>query len=328
MADKKISALTASTTPLAGTEVLPIVQSGATVKVSIADVTAGRAVSASSITASTENFIVSTSGKGLTTGSAIPLGLGVNNTLTAMTIDTAGKIGIGNSSPSYTLDVLEGGAGGATVNPIRVFCAAGGASTARIMFGSAANTESGAIGAQTTAGDAGDLTFDTDTAGSLTEKMRISSVGNATLTVGNLVIGTAGKGIDFSAATHAAGMTSELLNDYEEGTWTPADASGAGLSFTLNATSYYTKIGNVVTCNLDVTYPATADASVARITLPFTPKVSGAGGNIGYTTKAGGIYVSLSSAGSFTFTDLVSNFLTNANMSTTRSQISFSYIAA
>lgn len=33
MADKKISALTAATTPLAGTEVLPIVQSGATVKV-------------------------------------------------------------------------------------------------------------------------------------------------------------------------------------------------------------------------------------------------------------------------------------------------------
>ena len=49
MADKKISQLTAATTPLAGTEVLPIVQGGATVKVSIADVTAGRAVSATSI---------------------------------------------------------------------------------------------------------------------------------------------------------------------------------------------------------------------------------------------------------------------------------------
>jgi hypothetical protein len=50
MADKKISALTAATTPLAGTEVLPIVQGGATVKVSIADVTAGRAISATSVT--------------------------------------------------------------------------------------------------------------------------------------------------------------------------------------------------------------------------------------------------------------------------------------
>jgi hypothetical protein len=49
MADTKISALTASTTPLAGTEVLPIVQSGATKQVSVANLTAGRAVSASSV---------------------------------------------------------------------------------------------------------------------------------------------------------------------------------------------------------------------------------------------------------------------------------------
>lgn len=44
MADKKISDLTAASTPLAGTEVLPIVQSGSTVKVSVANLTAGRAV--------------------------------------------------------------------------------------------------------------------------------------------------------------------------------------------------------------------------------------------------------------------------------------------
>jgi hypothetical protein len=51
MADAKISQLTAATTPLAGTEVLPIVQSGTTVKVSVANVTAGRAVSVASLTA-------------------------------------------------------------------------------------------------------------------------------------------------------------------------------------------------------------------------------------------------------------------------------------
>ena len=49
MADLKISALPAATTPLAGTEVLPIVQSGSTVKVSVANLTAGREVSAESI---------------------------------------------------------------------------------------------------------------------------------------------------------------------------------------------------------------------------------------------------------------------------------------
>lgn len=47
MADKKISQLSAAATPLAGTEVLPIVQSSATVKVSIDNLTAGKSVSAS-----------------------------------------------------------------------------------------------------------------------------------------------------------------------------------------------------------------------------------------------------------------------------------------
>lgn len=58
MADTKISALPASTTPLAGTEVLPIVQSGVTRQVSVANLTAGRAISASQITLSTGNLIV------------------------------------------------------------------------------------------------------------------------------------------------------------------------------------------------------------------------------------------------------------------------------
>jgi VCBS repeat-containing protein len=50
MADVKISGLPASTTPLAGTEVLPVVQGGVTKQVSVANLTAGRAVSASSAT--------------------------------------------------------------------------------------------------------------------------------------------------------------------------------------------------------------------------------------------------------------------------------------
>ena len=65
MADTKISALPASTTPLAGTEVLPIVQAGATVKVAVSDLTAGRAISATAVTVSTGNFVVGTSGQGV-----------------------------------------------------------------------------------------------------------------------------------------------------------------------------------------------------------------------------------------------------------------------
>jgi hypothetical protein len=55
MADLKISQLPAATTPLAGTEVLPIVQSGTTKQVAVNDLTAGKAVSASTLTATTVN---------------------------------------------------------------------------------------------------------------------------------------------------------------------------------------------------------------------------------------------------------------------------------
>jgi hypothetical protein len=58
MADKKISALTSATTPLAGTEVLPIVQASTTVKVAVSDLTAGRAISATQLTLTTGNLIV------------------------------------------------------------------------------------------------------------------------------------------------------------------------------------------------------------------------------------------------------------------------------
>lgn len=64
MADTKISALTGATTPVAGTEVIPVVQGGQTRKVSIADLTAGRAISATQLTLTTGNVIV-TSGKGI-----------------------------------------------------------------------------------------------------------------------------------------------------------------------------------------------------------------------------------------------------------------------
>jgi hypothetical protein len=72
--------------------------------------------------------------------------------------------------------------------------------------------------------------------------------GNVTLSDGNLVIGTAGKGIDFSA-TPGTG-TSELLNDYEEGTYTATLTPGTSGSITLDAagnTLSYTKVGRQVT---------------------------------------------------------------------------------
>lgn len=69
MADVKISALPAATTPLVGTEVLPIVQSSTTKKVAISDLTAGRVVSASSLTLTTP-LAVTSGGTGLASGTS------------------------------------------------------------------------------------------------------------------------------------------------------------------------------------------------------------------------------------------------------------------
>lgn len=142
MADLKISQLTGASTPLAGTEVLPIVQSGSTVKVSVANLTAGRAVAS-----------------------------------------------------------------------------AGG-------------------------------TFSD-----------------------NFVQGTAAKGVNFTANTGAAGMTSQLLNWYEEGTWT-ATLTGSTTAPTtpVTVTGYYTRVGKLVTIsasfgNVDTT-GASGDMQVTG--LPFT----------------------------------------------------------
>lgn len=72
MADLKISALTASTTPLAGTEVLPIVQSSTTKQVSVANLTAGRAVSMLSLTADTTTLVVDSTNHRVGVGTASP----------------------------------------------------------------------------------------------------------------------------------------------------------------------------------------------------------------------------------------------------------------
>jgi hypothetical protein len=86
---------------------------------------------------------------------------------------------------------------------------------------------------------------------------------------------SSGTGIKFPS-TQSASSDANTLDDYEEGTWTPADASGAGLTFT-SVTARYTKIGNVVYINAILTYPTTVDVSQAKISgLPFAPAVGAA----------------------------------------------------
>lgn len=91
----------------------------------------------------------------------------------------------------------------------------------------------------------------------------------ATISVGNATPSASGAGISFPA-TQSASSDANTLDDYEEGTWTPSDGSGAALSFTSVAATYE-KIGRLVIARCTLTYPATANGSNSQIDgLPFT----------------------------------------------------------
>jgi hypothetical protein len=98
----------------------------------------------------------------------------------------------------------------------------------------------------------------------------ITLPGDVTLSTGNLVIGTSGKGIDFSA-TPGTG-TSELLADYEEGTWTPIITAGVGSFTSYTSQGIYTKVGRIVTayCSFQITAVGTGNTFCSIAGYPFT----------------------------------------------------------
>ena len=277
MADKKISALTGATTPLAGTEVLPIVQGGATVKVAVSDLTAGRAVSATQLTST------------IATGTA-PL----------VVTSTTNVANLNASSLNGATFAAPGAIGGGTASAITGTTITGTDAT------DASSTTAAAI----------------KTAGGLAVVKKIY-VGD------NIVPATAAKGINFTANTPAAGMTSQLLNWYEEGTWTPTDASGAGLTF-LIAEGRYTRIGRQVTVYLYAVYPSTASvvaASIGGLPFPLTASISSVGAAWGYTNGSGAAQLAMNpSASSISIYDNAGNARLNVNMSLTYNIVTFSYL--
>ena len=112
---------------------------------------------------------------------------------------------------------------------------------------------------------------------------------NVVVSNGNLVIGTSGQGIDFSANSNASGMSSELLDDYEEGTWTPTIRFGSSAfngSYVVNE-GFYTKVGRLVSvsCELAISSKGSTTGTVNIAGLPFTPNSddeSRASGVVGY----------------------------------------------
>ena len=257
MADTKISALTSATTPLAGTEVLPIVQSSTTKQVSVANLTAGRAVSAASLSLTTTPLTVANGGTGLSSFTAGDLPYYVSGTtLTGLAIGAANRVLTSSgSAPQWSTSLNLSGSitSGGTLQAL-----------ATVQSSSGADLSLNANGANR----------DVIVKVNGTEVSRfVGSTGNQTIANGNLVPSTAAKGINFTANTPAAGMTSQLLNWYEEGTFTPtaAGSSSAGVGTYTNQTGVYTRIGRIVHVYITISWTAHTGTGNLKITgLPFS----------------------------------------------------------
>ena len=129
------------------------------------------------------------------------------------------------------------------------------------------------------------LSFYTSSGGTETQRVRIDEVaGDVEVLTGNVVIGTSGKGIDFGSGA------STTLDEYERGTVTATDQSGAGLTLASNSGTYI-KVGGQVTVWCAVQYPTTSDTSQAVVGgLPVAIGGSASdrvGGIAAYTTHNG-----------------------------------------
>ena len=218
MANSKISALTSASTPLAGTETLPIVQSSTTKQVSVANLTAGRAVSATSLTA---NVVYTTA-------------LAASPASTTQNFYIFSSSGL-NANAGIEWQYSASGSGyGFKMN------VNGGTDTLDIGYRANSATWTKTFG------------FGND---------------------GNLVPFVAAKGVNFTANTPAAGMTSQLLNWYEEGSWTPSIANAFNNYTHTIQVGRYTRIGNLVTLEFTVAWTTTNAGAFSFFIdgLPFTP---------------------------------------------------------
>ena len=180
-------------------------------------------------TSTKSNQVISTSGAITTTGAFTSPGIDDNGDATTITLDANEDITAANGiylSGDLTSLTIDKGGIDRSGNTTRIISARSG--------GNYADMSINVAGADLSDGNSG-----------MNRCLYIDYQGNTTIDQGNLVIGTSGKGISFAATANSSGsMASELLDDYEEGTWTPTLPNGGTISSVGNAR--YTKIGQQV----------------------------------------------------------------------------------
>lgn len=199
MANTKISALPAASTPLAGTEVLPIVQGGITEQVSVANLTAGRAVSAASLSLTTTPLSVANGGTGASSASITSFNNITGYTASGATGTTSTNL-VFSASPTFT----------------------GTAAFASLSFTGQMNAAFGSVGAPS-------IFFNTDT----TSGFYRSSSGTVAVAAG----GVAAASFGATSASVVGGLTGG--SGYQASGFSVYRANGVGVSSPGDASMYF-----------------------------------------------------------------------------------------
>ena len=185
-----------------------------------------------------------------------PIDIGANGCI-------AGRVGGSN-----TLDIISNGFRDAAGN--YVYKSAASSPAARYLIDGSSGSHIWFSGVAGTAGNT--------IPGFTTAAMTLTTAGNLAF--------PSSKGIDFSDTASGSGtMTSELLNDYEEGTWVGTlKGSVSNPTVAVTATGKYTKVGRQVTVNISYNNVSTVGASgnVTIDGLPFTSADNFAGSSIAF----------------------------------------------
>lgn len=223
------------------------------------------------ITNISDTIILAANGEKMRVDSNGNLGIGTTTPKQKLHISGNIRLGTGDSDTFIASDADLGIAGDSDVLIVSDFNSTAGSPAADIIFGAGSNSN---LEDQTFAtyfpsnlprveymrilgsnGRVGIGTISPQHTLSVTGTMGVSS--DLTIANGNVVIGTSGKGIDFSITANgttgsSGSVDSEILNDYEEGSWTVSisgSTNGGSYSYAVGTAvnqGTYTKIGNVV----------------------------------------------------------------------------------
>jgi hypothetical protein len=195
---------------------------------------------------------------------------------------TTGKVGIGTSTPaSYSTFGNKLVVYGTGTDGPGITIASGTGDTASLYFADGTSGSDAFRGQVQYAHSIDAMLFSVNA----TERVRLPSAGGIqsvnSISVGNVAPTTSGAGITFPA-TQSASSDANTLDDYEEGTWTPAITGITSVTYTQQYGNYV-KIGKQVTAyvRLLIGGGTGSGAQVSITGLPFTSAAANGGGNGG-----------------------------------------------